>query len=166
MDVNPGWVGGTYLLSDTSKCIGAGRDSVQIGSVWYRAPGTCYSGSLRPNPAGSQPDIGANESPLSMPVTAIDDMALGVPAAFLLMQNYPNPFNPSTTIRYGLPERSHVTLSVFNTLGQQVTTLVDGVMEAGYHEVIVNASHLASGVYLYQLRAGTNLETRRLMYLK
>ena len=81
-----------------------------------------------------------------------------VPETFELSQNYPNPFNPSTTIRYGLPSRSHVTLTVFNTLGQQVATLVQGEQEAGFHESVFDASGLASGVYLYRLTAGSYVE--------
>jgi hypothetical protein len=90
----------------------------------------------------------------------------GLPRAFFLEQNYPNPFNPSTTIRYGLPNRSHVTLAVFNTLGQQVAQLVNGDIEAGYHEVKLDGSSLSSGVYFYRLRAGEVVETKRLMLLR
>lgn len=62
--------------------------------------------------------------------------------------------------------RSHVTLTIFNTLGQEVATLAEGELEAGYHEVQFDASHLASGIYLYQLRAGAFVETRKLMILQ
>jgi hypothetical protein len=82
------------------------------------------------------------------------------------MQNYPNPFNPSTTIRYGLPNRSHVSLTVFNTLGQQVSQLVNGEQEAGYHEVNFDASGLSSGVYLYRMQAGSYVETRKLLLVR
>jgi photosystem II stability/assembly factor-like uncharacterized protein len=91
-----------------------------------------------------------------------DDKA-DVPMQIVLSQNYPNPFNPSTTIKYELPTRSHVTLTVFNTLGQQVATLVEGEMEAGFHQAVFDASGLASGVYLYRLQAGSFVETRKLV---
>ena len=84
----------------------------------------------------------------------------------MLSQNFPNPFNPSTAIRYSLPGRSHVTLTVFNTLGQQVAQLVDGEVDAGYHEVKFDASGLSSGVYLYRMQAGGFVATRRLVQLR
>ena len=84
-----------------------------------------------------------------------------IPASFGLEQNYPNPFNPSTTIRYGLPQTSHVLLVVYNALGQQVATLVNGDEPAGEHSVNFDASRLASGVYMYRLNAGTFSQTRK-----
>jgi hypothetical protein len=89
-----------------------------------------------------------------------------LPERCSLEQNYPNPFNPSTTIRYSLPQRSHVSLTVFNTLGQKVTTVVEGEMEAGVHEVKFDASRLASGVYLYRIQAGNFVQTRRLVVIR
>jgi len=84
----------------------------------------------------------------------------------MLFQNFPNPFNPSTTIRYGLPYRSHVTLTIFSILGQQVAQLVNGEQEAGYHEVKFDGSKLASGVYLYRIQAGNFVETRKLLLVR
>jgi hypothetical protein len=95
---------------------------------------------------------------------ASDDVS--VPANFALLQNYPNPFNPSTTIRYALPHLSHVTVTVFNTLGQQVATMVNDEIEAGYYEVQFNAEGLASGVYFYRLHAGDYVARKRLLVLK
>ena len=89
-----------------------------------------------------------------------------IPAQFELQQNYPNPFNPATNIRYALPSRSHVLLSVFNTLGQQIATLVDGVEEPGGHSVRFDSGGLASGVYYYRLRAGGYLATKRLLIIR
>jgi hypothetical protein len=88
------------------------------------------------------------------------------PALYDLSQNYPNPFNPTTTIRYALSSRSHVTLDLFNTLGQIVRELVNGDLEAGPHEVRVDASDLASGVYFYRLRAGNFILTKSLSLLR
>jgi hypothetical protein len=88
------------------------------------------------------------------------------PSDFALEQNYPNPFNPTTTIRYGLPGPSHVTLTVVNALGQVVATLVGENQDAGYHEVRFDGSALPSGVYIYRLQADGFVQTRKLLLLK
>ncbi len=89
-----------------------------------------------------------------------------LPQAFTLAQNYPNPFNPSTTIRYGLPRRSRVTLTIFNALGEQVAVLREGEQEAGYHDAAFDASDLASGVYLYRFQAGDFVQTKKLVVVR
>ena len=89
-----------------------------------------------------------------------------VPTQFSLDQNYPNPFNPTTTIRYGLPQRSHVLLTTYNTLGQCVAELVNGDVEAGYHEVQFDARSLASGVYFYRITAGDFKQMKRLVLVR
>ena len=86
-----------------------------------------------------------------------------LPASFALFQNYPNPFNPSTTIGYRLAWRSHVTLAVYNTLGQRVSTLVDQHQPPGYYEVLYDASGMSSGVYFCRFRAGDYMQTRKLL---
>ena len=86
--------------------------------------------------------------------------------AFELLQNYPNPFNPFTTIRYSLHARTHVTLAVFNTLGQAVATIVNRNEEAGFHDVRFDASGLASGVYFYRLVAGSYEDTKKFIIVR
>ncbi|HSQ74493.1 MAG TPA: SBBP repeat-containing protein [Bacteroidota bacterium] len=90
----------------------------------------------------------------------------GSPSRFSLSQNYPNPFNPSTVIRYALPLRSRVILSVFNALGQQVAVLQDGEQAAGYYEVQFDGRHLSSGVYFCRMQAGSFVQTRTLVLLR
>ena len=82
------------------------------------------------------------------------------------LASYPNPFNPSTTIRFSLPQASRVNLTVFNTLGEKVVTLVDEEKVAGVHNVRFDASSIASGVYLYRLIAGDYVLTRKVIVLK
>ena len=104
--------------------------------------------------------------PLSEMITSAESFLSNLPSWYSLEQNYPNPFNPSTTIQYALPSRSHVTLTIFNTLGQIVRELVNGEMDAGYHQVEFDGSNLASGVYLYRMQAGSFVETRKLILLR
>jgi choice-of-anchor B domain-containing protein len=88
------------------------------------------------------------------------------PAAYQLRQNYPNPFNPSTTIEYTLPSNGHVTLRVFDALGQQVGLLADEYKNAGSYKVNYDAGRLSSGVYYYQLIAEGYRETKRMILVK
>jgi hypothetical protein len=139
---------------------------------------TAVSGTF-PSPEGELASITADDSCLyaSFGSTVwkralsemIEDVPLSTsntPTQFSLSQNYPNPFNPSTIIRYGLPLRSQVALNIYNTLGQQVATLVNRNEEAGYHSVRFDGSNLASGAYFYRLQAGTYVETRKLLLLR
>ncbi|HUF09000.1 MAG TPA: sugar-binding protein [Rhodothermales bacterium] len=93
----------------------------------------------------------------------VERLDLDVPQRFVLEQNYPNPFNPSTVIRYHVPQPETITLRVFNTLGQQVMTLVDADQAAGVYEVRFDASGLASGLYLYQLQAGDKVMSKSML---
>lgn len=104
--------------------------------------------------------------PLSEMVTSVNKSLSGAAGAFELAQNYPNPFNPSTTIRYVLPRRSHATLTVFSTLGQQVATLVNALQDAGNHDVLFDGSRMASGVYFYRLDADGYVATKRLVIVR
>ncbi|HTY37706.1 MAG TPA: T9SS type A sorting domain-containing protein [Bacteroidota bacterium] len=95
--------------------------------------------------------------------SAVDAQMTGIPSMYVLYQNYPNPFNPSTMIRYAPLQRSHVTLTMFNPLGQHVASLGCEYEEAGYHDAKFDGSQLSSGIYFYRLLAGTIVETRRMV---
>jgi hypothetical protein len=88
------------------------------------------------------------------------------PSEFALNQNYPNPFNPSATIEFALPQAVFVTLKVYNVLGEEVATLVDGVEETGYRSIEFDASTLASGVYIYRLTAGSFVKTMKMILVR
>jgi len=85
---------------------------------------------------------------------------------FSLEQNYPNPFNPTTTIGYGIPEKSNVRMSVLNVLGEEMTVLLNEEKEAGYHSIEFNASELPSGVYFYRILARNFIETKKMILLR
>ncbi|MBD3232822.1 MAG: T9SS type A sorting domain-containing protein [candidate division Zixibacteria bacterium] len=89
-----------------------------------------------------------------------------IPNRFTLIGNYPNPFNAVTTISYELPEAADVTLSVYNLLGQKVVTLMDGVKEAGVHQIQLDASNYSSGLYFYRLSVGEETFTKRMTVIK
>lgn len=85
---------------------------------------------------------------------------------FTLDQNFPNPFNPNTLIKYSIPKSSQVSLKIFNTLGQEVETLVNEEKQVGTYEVNWNASNLQSGVYFYRLQTGSFVETKKMILMK
>lgn len=95
----------------------------------------------------------------------------GLPTEYALEQNYPNPFNPTTTINFALPKAGSVTVSVFNVLGQEVTSLVNGELPAGNHTVVWdgrngNGSVVSSGIYFYRIVAGDYSQTKKMLMLK
>ena len=90
----------------------------------------------------------------------IDDMT------YKLMQNYPNPFNPNTNIRFQIPKDGHVTISVYNSLGQQVATLVDRNLKSGVHRVTFDAAKYSSGIYLYKIQAADFMQVKKMILLK
>jgi hypothetical protein len=89
-----------------------------------------------------------------------------VPGQFSLAQNYPNPFNPSTAINYTIGAKAHVTLKVFNVIGQEVATLVNESMNPGSYSATFSASNFSSGVYFYTLTAGNFIQTNKMVLLK
>ncbi len=91
-----------------------------------------------------------------------------LPGEFSLFPNYPNPFNPTTSIRFALPRQAHVTLAVYNILGEKVMELVNGEVETGYHEVRFDGSPLFQGlgVYFYRMEAGAFVQIQKSMLLK
>jgi len=86
--------------------------------------------------------------------------------SYLLEQNYPNPFNPTTTIGFGIENKSNVKIAVFNSIGEEVLVLLNEEREPGFHQVEFNAANLPSGVYFYQLRAGSFMATKKMILMK
>ena len=101
-------------------------------------------------------------------ITDVDGKALDntIPEKFILFQNYPNPFNPSTTINFYVPNTSFVNLKVYNVLGNELATLVNGEKPAGNYEVQFDATEISSGIYFYKLQAGSFSNTRKMALLK
>jgi len=96
----------------------------------------------------------------------IIEVDAGLPKVFALEQNYPNPFNPTTVISYQLPVASEVSLKVYDVLGREVMTLVNGRQEAGAYNFTLNAASLSSGVYFYRLQSGNFVSTKKMMLVK
>jgi WD40 repeat protein len=101
---------------------------------------------------------GLSTSVAAMPNLGVSD--------FTLSQNYPNPFNPSTTIEFSIPQTRFVTLKIYNTLGDEMATLVAANFSAGRHQVVWNANDIAGGIYFYRLQAGGLVQAQKLVVVK
>ncbi len=121
-------------------------DANAIGHVYYRIKQLDLNGTFK--------------------YSKVVEAAVSKPVSFSLNQNYPNPFNPTTTISYSIPENSFVTIKLYDVLGNEVASLVKSQMEAGEHSINFNASNLSSGIYYYQLTAGKNISTKKLILMK
>ena len=99
-------------------------------------------------------------------LTNIQLTGSGIPDKFALKQNYPNPFNPSTKIRFDIPARENTKLDIFNSAGQQVSSLINKELQPGSYEYTFDGSQLTSGVYFYRLQTGNFVETKRMILVK
>ena len=99
-------------------------------------------------------------------IVDVEDEQNPIASEFELEQNYPNPFNPKTNIQYAISNRQFVTIKVYDILGNEIAILVDEEKPAGEYEVEFNASSLPSGVYVYQLKAGSFIQTKKMILLK
>ncbi len=159
-----------FLMDMNSLCIDAGNPDPMYNDVEDpQSPGN----PLWPALGTLANDMGHCGGPNSLwsfwdiPVSVEnDETENGIPVEFTLSQNYPNPFNPTTTIVYGLIERTNVELKLFDVLGREVETIVNREQDAGYYEVEFNASRLASGIYFYRLQAGDFIETKKMVLLR
>ncbi len=104
--------------------------------------------------------------PDNVTITGKKTYSSEVAGKYELLQNYPNPFNPSTYIAFVLPKEGNVSLTVYDILGNEVKTLVDGNQRAGTYNIFFDGTDLASGVYLYKLRAGDFVETKKMLLVK
>jgi len=111
-------------------------------------------------------DFFAYSFPINIGLTDVQSKDQELPTDFSLSQNYPNPFNPSTTIKFGLPKESNVVLKVYNILGEEVATLVNNVMPAGYHIINFDATKLASGMYIYRIQASDFVQVKKMLLMK
>lgn len=107
-----------------------------------------------------------NLSGLGMGTVSISQVGTEIPSAFSLSQNYPNPFNPSTSINFAIPVQGMVSLKVYDLLGKEVATLVNGVKTPGMYVADFDASKLTSGIYFYKLEANGFVDVKRMVLLK
>ena len=149
---------GDFTLRSGSPCIQAG---VNVGLT------RDYLGNVVPST--SRPEVGACQAQSGKTASAEDRAgdAGSEPRTYALGQNYPNPFNPSTQIEFSLPREARATLEVYNIVGQRVAVLVDDVRQAGVHRVAFSGQGLASGVYIYRLKAaGETMLTKKMTLVK
>jgi hypothetical protein len=146
--------------------------SIEIGTFNTEAPSHALM-YVYNDWASGQPEVRELQPAFEGGLISLEARSGGapIPTTYDLSQNVPNPFNPSTQVSFALPKAGQVTLSIYNVLGQQVTTLVDEYLPAGYQTVTWNGTDrtghtVASGVYFYKIKAGEFSETKKMMMLK
>jgi hypothetical protein len=142
--------------------------SITVGSA--AASGTRTVTVTNPGSGGGSASLPSGFTIGTGTATFVEQISSSVPSTFELDQNYPNPFNPSTTIQYSLAKAGQVSLKVYNLIGNEVGTLVNGYQEAGIYTVSFGSSKetfsLSSGVYYYRLEAGSFVSTKKLILVK
>ncbi len=149
---------GTVTSGRWGDYSGIANDYTNTGAVWE------FCGWAQSNGAWGTHVAAASfgTAPATHPIAGTEQSV----STFALIGNYPNPFNPTTTIAYTLPSAMHASLVVYNSLGQQVAVLADGIQSAGEHTATFDASNVASGVYYYRLNAGMNVRIGKMLLMK
>lgn len=153
-----------FHLSNNSTCNNAGIDSIQNSMIWYHAPDHDISGNLRPMPVTSKPDMGVWE--MAFPVSISYSQVISIATSFELKQNYPNPFNPSTKIEFSIPKHSNVRITVYDSQGKEVASLLNERVSAGSYKVDFDGTVFSSGVYFYKLETEDFVQTKSMVLLK
>lgn len=154
----------TCASEGTTSIVPVDTTDNTIGQYYFRL--TSLFGNMK-----IYPDFIPGAISIDLSTDVETDAFDNLPKIYSLEQNYPNPFNPTTSIRFALPERSHVTLEVYNILGEKVRQLADETLPAGYHDLVFdgrdNDGHeLASGIYLYRLKTDRFTRSRKMMLMK
>ena len=153
----------SLLLDISGRSRPASPTLKDIGCCEYNATGAIINRPLKLT------DVGP--SYLGGPVTSMvkeygKNILLAPPSGFQLDEAYPNPFNPTTTIRFRIPSTACISLMVYDQLGREATSLIEGMRQAGSHQILWNAAHYPSGVYLCRLQTEQGIQTIKLLLLK
>jgi hypothetical protein len=146
-----------------------GTDDIYVGQLWNL--GYNFKGGLDEIRIYNRALSTSEVNDLYNQVTSVENDVNNLPEEFTLLQNYPNPFNPNTKIKYSIPKSSNVVIKVFDVLGNEVATLVDEYKPAGIYEVEFSVGQesipvITSGVYFYQLKVGSFIQTKKMLLLK
>ncbi len=152
------WASTPALVADVQQWL----DTPSSNFGWVIVGGEGASGTAKRFDSREHPTPSSRPK-LTITYTGPTSVPQETPRAFALHQNFPNPFNPSTTIRFELAQTGRASLKIFNLLGQEVATLLDGNLSAGTHTMQWEASEFSTGVYVYRLEAGGNVATRKLV---
>ncbi len=155
--------GTTLVNSFVADLSGLGGGSAVVFASGFLTPGSNQNGEAF-GLFFALADGTVGEFPVG--VASVENITSGIPSQYELTQNYPNPFNPSTNINFTIPNNEFVTLKVYNILGSEVATLVNENLSAGSYRFNFDAADLASGIYLYELKAGTFKEIKKMNLLK
>jgi hypothetical protein len=155
-----------------AEALGSANQTIELNSLLYPVKVRVENADIRlQDKAGN----GLNERLKSGEEVTISNSSINklmvsgevIPDKYSLEQNYPNPFNPSTKIEFSIPEDvNNVTLTIYNALGQRVAELVNSKMEAGKYSYVWNASEVATGLYIYELRTDKFVSVKKMMLLK
>ncbi len=141
-------------------------DDIYIGSLWNGYSAYRFKGGLDEIRIYNRALSASEVNDIYNFVTSVENNVNKLPEEFALSQNYPNPFNPSTKIKYSVTLSSNVVIKVYDVLGDEVATLVNEEKPAGEYKVEFDGIKLSSGIYFYQLKAGSYIETKKMVLMK